>query len=328
MRNELLNYICCPQCRANTFDTVEKVSDSRELREGYITCQSCGQPYPFSKGILDLMPNPTEAIVAEQEGWIELLGETNDALIDTMLRLPYLDEGPWIRTYHNFDEVVSRFDFTGKSVLDIGAGRCWSTRKMKQRGARFALALDILRERYIGLETSEIYFDNDNIYFERLVGDMNNLPLQPEKFDVVFMTATLHHTSNPALAMKQAATTLVKGGTAIIINEPVRSPLVSGDLKGCVEIEHGINENVYTIMEYMRAFKQARLRPRLLMPASLSHALEYDPNRADQAVGRLGYKIVSTLWRHEYGRRLLHSQFLKYFYLFANMPLVVLATKI
>jgi SAM-dependent methyltransferase len=274
------------------------------------------------------MPDPTQTVLSEQEGWNELLGETNDALTETMLRLPYLDDGPWITTYRNFDEVMSVFDVAGKAVLDIGAERCWSTRRMKLQGARFALGLDILRKKYIGLEIADIYLDNDNIHFERLVGDMNNLPLQAEKFDVVFMTATLHHTSDPALAMKQAAATLVKGGTAIIINEPVRSPLVSGNLEGCVEIEHGINENVYTIMEYMRAFKQAQLRPHLLMPASLMHALDNDPQRAAQEIGRFGHRIVNGLWHHKWGKRLLHTPFLNALYLAANMPLVALATKI
>lgn len=327
MRNELLNYIACPICRATEFDLHEEVADKREVREGKIACRSCGHLFSIQKGILDLMPNPTETVVSEQVGWHELLGETSAALDETMLRLPYLDDGAWMTTYRNFDLVLSMFDFTGKSVLDIGAGRGWSTRLMTLKGARFALGLDILRERYIGLETCDIYFEHDDVYFERMIGDMNALPLQPEKFDVVFMTATLHHTSDPVLAMEQAGAVLAKGGTAIIINEPVRSPFVSGELEGCVEIEHGINENVYTITEYMRAFKRARLRPHLLMPASLIHSLEHDPARAALEIGSLGYKVMGRLWRHRWGQRIVHSRFFRYLYLVANMPMVAIATK-
>lgn len=327
MRNELLNYIACPICRASDFVVLEQMTNERELREGSIQCRSCGHAFPVTSGILDLMPNPSQTVVSEQVGWHELLGETSEALNETMLRLPYLDDGAWMTTYRNFDLILSMFDFSGKSVLDIGAGRCWSTRLMMLKGARFALALDILRKRYIGLETADIYFDNDNIHFERMVGDMNDLPLQHEKFDVVFMTATLHHTSDPVLAMEQAGAVLAKGGTAIIINEPVRSPLISGELEGCVEIEHGINENVYTIMQYMRAFKRARLRPQLLMPASLIHSLEHDPARAATEIGSIGYKVVDRLWRNPIGKRLTQSGFLKYLYLVANMPLVALGTK-
>lgn len=327
MRNELLDYIACPICHATEFDMEQHTSDDREIREGNIRCRSCGRAFPVNKGVLDLMPNPSQTIISEQVGWNELLGETSEALNETMLRLPYLDDGAWMTTYRNFDQVLSMFDFSGKSILDIGAGRCWSTRLMKLRGARFALAIDILREPYIGLETSDIFFRHDDIYFERMIGDMNALPLQSEKFDVVFMTATLHHTSDPVLAMEQAGAALAKGGTAIIINEPVRSPLVSGELVGCVEIEHGINENVYTLGEYMRAFKRARLRPRLIMPASLIHSLAHDPARAQLEIGALGYKVVGNLWRHGLGQRIAQSSLLKYLYLVANMPLVALATK-
>jgi SAM-dependent methyltransferase/uncharacterized protein YbaR (Trm112 family) len=328
MQRDLLSYIVCPACRGAQFDIVERVVDSRELREGYITCRSCGHPYPVTKGILDLMPNPSQTVVSEQKGWDELLGETNDTLLDTMLQLPYLDDGAWFTTHHNFDEAMQAFDVSGKAVLEIGAGRCWAVRRMKQRGAHFVLGIDILRTRYIGLETADIYFEHDNIYFERLVADMNNLPLQPAQFDVVFMTGTLHHTSDPARAMQQAAATLKRGGTAIIINEPVSNRFVSGKDDGRIEIEHGINENVYTISEYLHAFALAGLRPRLLMPASVIYALEHHPEHAAQELGSTGYRLMNTLWRFQWGQRLLHTQLLKYFYGVAKMPLVLLAMKV
>lgn len=327
MRNELLNYICCPVCRGSQFEVTGQVEDTREYREGYIRCQSCGRVYSFTRGILDLMPNPNQVIAAEQAGWVELLGETSDALIDTMLKLPYLDDGPWITTYHNWDEIMGAFSVAGKAVLDIGAGRCWSTRRMMLAGARFALALDILRERFIGLETADIYFEHDGIYFERLIGDMNELPLQPGVFDVVFMTGTLHHSSDPGRAMQQVAKALATGGTAVIINEPVRSVFAPKSMAGCMEIEHGINENVYTIMEYMRATEQAGLRPQLFMPASLTHAFDHDPQRIAQELGPLGNQVIPRLWKHGLGRGLLRSPLLRHFYLIASMPLVMLAKK-
>lgn len=329
MQRELLDYIRCPICESTTFDVIENSSDLRELREGSVVCSTCNVAYPVSNGILDLMPEPTQGVLSEQIGWQQLLGETSDALNDTMLKLPYLDDGgPWETTYHNFDAILQTFDVTGKTVLDIGAGRCWSTWRLKLQGAKYALALDILRDRYIGLETSDLYLDSDNVYFEQLIGDMNSLPLQSSKFDVVFMTATLHHTSDPSVVLLQVADVLVDGGTAMIINEPVRSPFTSADLGGCVEVQHGINENVYTIAEYMHSFKRAGLQPRLYMPASSVHALEHDPNRAQLEMGRLGYRIMNLLWRSGLGRKLLQSRLLKYAYLFAGMPLMVLAKKL
>ena len=115
--------------------------------------------------MVDLLPNPTEIILKEQRGWVELLGETSDGLIDTMLSLPYYDQDPlWINVGHNFDRVLEAVDVRGKSILDLGAGRCWSSRRLIQHGAACVVALDILTARYIGLETAEIYLDADALY--------------------------------------------------------------------------------------------------------------------------------------------------------------------
>ena len=328
MRKEILDHIRCPICGKMAFELETAVTNQREIREGTITCRGCNTAYPIANGIIDLMPAPDETIQSEQQGWSELLGETSEELIDTMLQLPHYGEDLlWINVAKSFDDIMKKVDFKGKKVLDIGAGRCWSTRHMVLAGASYAIGIDIITDRFIGLETADIFLEHDNIYFERIVGDMNNLPIRPATFDIAFMTATLHHTSDPNRAMKEVADALIPGGTAVLINEPVGGLRQKNTLDGCVEIEHGINENIYSLREYLNAARQAGLKPSIYLSPVVKDELSNNPNQILHRFGRLGRYGLLPLWRYKAGQRLVSGPLLPILHLAANMPLTMIAQK-
>lgn len=328
MREELLNHICCPICKKMAFEVETVVTNTREIREGQLTCTACGSKFPVAKGIVDLMPNPDQTIQNEQQGWSELLGETSEELVNTMLQLPhYGEDNLWVSVARSFDDIMEKVNFQGKKVLDIGAGRCWSTRHMVLAGASYAIGLDILTERFIGLETADIFLEHDAIYFERMIGDMNNLPVRPETFDIAFMTATLHHTSDPKRAVKEMADALKPGGLVILINEPVRGIRQKNALDGCVEIEHGINENIYSLREYLQAAREAGLTPQIFLSPVVKDELNTNPHQIVHRFGRLGQYILLPLWRYSLGQKLIAGPMLPFLHLVANMPLTMLARK-
>ena len=187
MRVDILEYILCPVCSATSFDIGILEQDVYEVREGELVCHNCGRRYKIHKGIVDLLPNPSREIVSEQKGWVEMLGKTNEAMVDTMLRLPYLQDDLWVTVSENFDQAMSKIDLVEKRILDIGAGRCWSTRRLMLGGASYAMSVDILKERFIGLETADIFIQHDALCFDRVISDMNSLPLRKGVFDIVFL---------------------------------------------------------------------------------------------------------------------------------------------
>ena len=328
MREDILKVIRCPLCHSTSFEVSVLERNEQEIREGELVCRDCGHHHPIQKGVLNLLPNPTPVIRREQAGWVEMLGETNESLVATMLQLPYLEDEIWVTTYQNFDQVMAQVDLTGASVLDVGAGRCWSARHFCRSGARFVLAIDILAERFIGLETADIFIERDGCYFERVLGDMNDLPVRRATFDVAFMTATLHHASDPGRAMAGVADALVPGGIAIVINEPVRSLVRRKTLADCAEIAHGINENVYSLFVYLRSARRAGLRPRLFFPRSVAERLTQGDPRAALEMGFVGHCLVSRLWRYRPAREALQGWLLPALYTIASMPLVMVARKV
>ena len=327
MREDILKVVRCPLCHATSFEVVVMGRDEREIREGELVCCGCGYHHRIQKGIVNLLPSPTPVIRREQKGWVEMLGETTESLVETMLQLPYLEDDIWVTTHQNFDQVMAQVDLAGKSVLDIGAGRCWSSRRLCASGASYVVAVDILVERFIGLETADIFIRRDGRYFERVLGDMNNLPVRRGVFDVVFMTATLHHSSNLSHTMAGAAEALVSGGIAIVVNEPAQCLLWPSNIADSVEAAHGINENVYNLFEYLWSVWRAGLRPRVFFPRSIERRLILGDPRAAQEMGPVGHRIVSRVWGRRSARAALRGPLLPAVYMIASMPLVLVARK-
>lgn len=326
MRATALGLLRCPICHSTRLDLGGTVADGGEVREGAVHCAACRARYPVRRGIADLMPAPSPTVVREVKGWVEMLGETNEAMVADMLRLPYLESDVWITTALNFDQAMAEISPAGKRILDVGAGRAWSSRRLAAAGAEAVVAVDVLTERFIGLETADLYFEADATRFERVVGDMHDLPVGSAVFDLVFMTGTLHHSSAPEQVLREVARALAPGGLAIVINEPVKNALRRRILDGNPELAHGINENVYGLGRYLSAARAAGLSPRLLFPRSVSERLRRGEHaHVRQELGPLGYRLVRRLSRS--GARDLTGTVLRLAYRVASMPLVMVATR-
>ena len=257
MRKKLLELIQCPRCRGENFAIVDALENDLEIRQGHIQCNECQSIFEINHGILDLLIEPTPTILSEQKGWsvLEKMVVNTDEL---MLSLP---DGigerkqDWAGQANNFHYMWSQFKLAGDElVLDLGAGRCWSTRYFAREGC-YAIGVDILMTKYVGLLTSDIYIEQEGVYFERICGDMNNPPIRDESLDVVFVAATLHHSSNLSVTIDQIYRMLKPGGRVIVINEPVRG-LVRDKNMDTEEKRQGINEHIYGLWEYLGPFRK------------------------------------------------------------------------
>jgi len=258
MRKDLLNDIICPHCNTGSFRLSIEKENKNEIRNGYIICNSCSEEYLINKGIPDFLVGNSKTLNDEQKGWDRLKHavENTDEL---MLSLPDAQgqhKECWKGQADNFHYIFNKLNLSGnEKVLDLGAGRCWSTRFFSKKGC-LSVGLDILLPKYIGLETSDIYIERENIYFERIRGSMDKLPFKRSIFDIVFMAATLHHSSNISKPLAEATRVLKDNGKLILINETVKGLLNRGN--NCnPETEAGINENSYLLTKYIIELKKA-----------------------------------------------------------------------
>ena len=225
MQESIMPKLICPNCN-NSLLKINKIisKDEVEIGEAVILCESCNSVFLVTNGIIDFLINPCVEIINEQKGWDTL----KDAVKNTdelMLSLPDgLGEHKdfWRGQAENFYHMVSKLKLKGDEIiLDLGAGRCWASRYFAKFGCD-VIGIDVLLPKYVGLLTSDIYIRSDNVYFERILSDMNSLPFRNSIFDYVFVSASLHHSLNLSTTLREISRVIKDNGELIIINEPVR----------------------------------------------------------------------------------------------------------
>jgi SAM-dependent methyltransferase len=300
-----------------------------EVRDGALTCDSCKRIFLIELGIVDFLDPTDEGLRREVEGWEQMAGPLPESLVPTMTALPWYPHVPWPYVAPDFFQIFEYVDFSGRRVVDLGAGRVWSTRFLKTLGrAGEVVAVDVLKKRFLGLETAEIFFHEDGIFFERFRADIHSLPLRDEWADIVFSSASIHHSSNPLRLFREVARVMKPGGTFVFISEPVKMKSNKARQPENEETRLGINEHIYSFAEYRDAWRAAGFRGRQLSPRSVRYrALYPDPDF------RSGLPPAVLRLTRGPRRRRLFSQLLRgrwtgpLVYRYANLPLTCILTK-
>ncbi|MDT8305291.1 MAG: methyltransferase domain-containing protein [Anaerolineae bacterium] len=264
MKLGLLDLICCPACHGMLHLAEREECDS-EIENGRLACSSCGQQYPIKAGMPHLYVNDDRWAPKAREaaGWVtyhQELGiyEQGEDAVD--LQVPYFPEEPWSRVAPSFDLALETLALDGsETILDLGAGRGWASKHFALRGCR-VVALDVADDANVGLGRGRVLMQHANTYFERIIGDGEQLPFSPGSFDIVFCAAALHHTSNLELFLRNVATVLRPDGLLCAINEPTISILMS-ERKALEtssdELRHGINETRPDLDGYLTSLAAA-----------------------------------------------------------------------
>lgn len=260
MKQNLLNKIACTSCRGNDFKLEVFTENKDEIRSGKITCKKCNKIFSIEDGILNLNVL-SEAEKREQAGWAEMAKreEWYSYAEKFITQLPdpvglKTPEVNWPRHSRNFKMLLEKLgDLRGKDILDVGAGRCWSTRFFSAKGAN-AVALDILTDKYIGLGASDILMRRYKTYFDRVAGNMNHFPFNDASFDIVFITGSLHHTNNLLQTIRELKRLLRPGGILALTNEACGGFFSDELIDKPTDL--GINEHNYKYIRYIYYLKK------------------------------------------------------------------------
>lgn len=302
MKREFVASIRCPFCRADGLGLTVREEDAREVREGELACGACGRSFSIHKGIPDFIDPADEALAREVAGWIQLAGPLGEDLVPVMTALPHFPHPPWPHVAPDFFQLFEYLSFAGQRVVDIGAGRTWSSRFLKTLGqAQEVVAVDVLTTRFLGLETADVFFQADGVQFERVRGDIHRLPLPDGWADAVFSCAAIHHSGDLDSLFAEVFRVLGPGGAFVFISEPVKMESIPGNRPHNIETEVGINEHFYSYAEYTDALTRAGFVFHRMVPRSIRHRLLYpDPDLLQEAPG-----FIRRLARTPRGRRVL-----------------------
>ena len=230
MKESFTESLRCPFCAAARLTLRIGAADEREVREGELACAACGRTFPIEGGIADFLDRDDPVLASEVSGWIQLAGPLDDSLVTVMAALPYFPHDPWPEVAPDFFQIFERLDLRGLRVVDIGAGRTWSTRHLAAIGrAAEVVAVDVLTTRFLGLATADQFLAQDGIHFERLRGDIHRLPLRDGWADVVFSCAAVHHSSRLDALFPEVFRVLKPGGRFVFVSEPAKKDSVPGN---------------------------------------------------------------------------------------------------
>ncbi len=328
MKREFVGSIRCPFCHGNGLSLSVHEEDGREVREGELLC-SCGRVFTIQRGIPDFLDPDDEVLASEIKGWIQLAGPLHEGLVPVMTALPCFPHEPWPHVAPDFFQIFEHVDFAGQRVVDLGAGRTWSSRFLKTLGrAAEVVAVDVLATRFLGLETADIFLEMDGIHFERLRGDAHGLPLADGWADAVFSCAAIHHSSDIDRLFAEVWRVLRPGGRLVFVSEACKKESIPGNKPHNVETEAGINENFYSLREYQAALRKHGFRCRRLTPRTVRYRLLYpDKDFLSGAPGPLR-RLSASSWGRALVCRLLRSRAAgDWLYRYWSLPLSMIAEK-
>lgn len=108
-------------------------------------------------------------------------------------------------------------------VLDLGAGNCWLSYRMAQRG-HLAAAVDLQTNVKDGLG-AYIHYD---VGFVTLQADFHHLPFAENQADLVIFNASFHYSTNYSVCLCEALRVLRPDGQVVILDSPIYRDARSG----------------------------------------------------------------------------------------------------
>lgn len=314
MLSDSVELLSCRACGSDgSFDLSVVEANDVEVRVGTLTCADCGDEFAIESGIAELMHQPPEHVEKEAAGLDRFadLMDSDGWGREKILQLPHIEDGYWFAQSTAMDFVLDRFDFKpGERILDVGSNTCWASNQFARRGMH-AFALDITKTLMQGLYTAEWWMEEHDVYIERVLGSMFDIPLADESMDYVFCCEVLHHNDSDELpqTFKEIFRVLKPGGTLIVVNETIKTLL---DRVGNHAEEAGVAEfegyeHAHWAWEYFRASKKAGFSNELVPPPHSGFFKESGmPSVIESGQSTLGaYKKASrhVLKNNSLGRR-------------------------
>lgn len=228
MKADFARQLRCPACLGErTLELRPRTRDEREVREGSLCCAACGSEFAVRRGVAELLHDPPAHILAEAAG-LERFAERMRADgwdRETVRRLPDVGPDYWWTQARSMRQLLDTVPLrAGESILDVGSNTCWATNVFAQRGLH-AIALDIATAELQGLYTAEYFIDEGEVFFERILGSMDAIPLASASIDYVYCCQVLHHNDLAGLRRTYAEIfrVLRPGGRMLVFNETLKT---------------------------------------------------------------------------------------------------------
>jgi SAM-dependent methyltransferase len=225
---EFAQALRCPACRRDgVLELNTHTSDAAEVREGLLRCGVCASEFAVHRGVPELLHDPPAHIVAEAAGLERFAEKMAGGGWDRelMRKLPDLEHGYWYVQARSMHQLLTTVPFqAGQSIVDVGSNTCWASNHFAERGLN-AIALDIATVELQGLYTADWFIEDGDVFFERVLGSMDAMPLASSSVDYVYCCQVLHHNDSGSLrrTFAEIFRVLKPGGRLLMVNETLKT---------------------------------------------------------------------------------------------------------
>lgn len=179
------------------------------------------------RGVAELLHDAREHILMEAAGLERFAERMRQAGWDRALvrSLPDVPHGYWYVQARSMHQLLTTVPFMpGESILDVGSNTCWAANHFAERGLQ-AIALDIATAELQGLYTADYFIDEGEVFFERVLGSMDAIPLASSSVDYVYCCEVLHHNDADGLrrTFAEIFRVLRPGGRLLMVNETLKT---------------------------------------------------------------------------------------------------------
>jgi SAM-dependent methyltransferase/uncharacterized protein YbaR (Trm112 family) len=290
MRPELLEILECPVCHQGNWRLESFKMDSREIRSGKLTCQDCRKIYSVNHGILNCLISDHPWIESARRSYRRSKASTSDEWSPEQLaRREHLENTYTSDSRANFTQLMKRLPAGDGWALDLGSGTGWTTSQIAALGYK-SIALDISADNK--LELGECFFDG-NIYFDRVLADMNRLPFKTRSLSLAAASAALHHSYDLKGAVREISRTLISDGRLELANEPVKGLAEALLPRPRIEDED-VKEATYSLSTWESILSSYGFETRIFFPQSIRTRLERKDFNPRHKFSRLA-RLVSSL---------------------------------
>lgn len=197
MKERLLDYLCCPDCRAGLRLEAAR-HEQGEIWEGELVCTACGRTFPVTNGIPRFIPAHLDEVVQKN---VSNFGDQWHLMKDRS----EINR----REFTSYLETIPPDFFKDKLVLDAGCGMGKFLYYAASWGARDAIGVDLSKSVEVAFQWTR---EMPNAHVVQ--GDIYNLPLR-DGFDFIYSIGVLHHLPDPEGGFHKLVPLLRRGGKVL-----------------------------------------------------------------------------------------------------------------
>jgi SAM-dependent methyltransferase len=176
MKRNLLDILCCPQCRVQLEPIAENNCDA-EIETGKLRCQKCSREYPIVNNVPRFVPTDNYSSSFGKQWNLYRQSQLDSHSGHQISRDRFFSFTGW-----------NPAELKGKLVLDVGCGAGRFAEIALSCGAR-VVAVDYSSAADACWENHRKSAD-----FDAIQGDIYRLPFKPGSFDYVYCLGVLQHT--------------------------------------------------------------------------------------------------------------------------------------